>query len=299
MKQATAKQSFSEIPPLNLLVAFPFFKKPVVEYLTNDVPRESYRLIIDSGAFSAFNSGKPIDLDDYCRFLDSVQHLRPFSAVQLDVIGDPEATWKNYKLMRKRGYDVLPVFTRGATEEALEAMYALTDYVLVGGMVGRRDNFSFLKWFSSRVAGRKVHWLGQTDPEAIKAFKPTSVDSSSWVASTAMGNIPLYIGAGRLITLTREDFAKPPDALLRERLRRCGFDAEETRELLIGDNWKSTRSKGPPGPTAIRISVCSHLKRAVEVEQNVGTQIFLACADACDLKFMFWCKNKMLAKGVL
>lgn len=61
-------------------------------------------LIVDSGAFTALSSGKPIEHDEYLAWL--LEHGRELGirfAFSLDVIGDPEASWANYL----RGREVL------------------------------------------------------------------------------------------------------------------------------------------------------------------------------------------------
>lgn len=309
MKPASTKKSpspsraTSAHVPLNLLVAFPFFKQKIIDFLREQDQHSpsSYRLIVDSGAFSAFNSGVPIELDDYCKFLDVLKEsFLPFQAVQLDVIGDPKATWKNYQTMKRRGYDVLPVFTRGDTEDSLERMYEAHDYVLVGGMVGRRDNLGFLKWLMERVRGRRVHWLGVIHPDAIKAFKPTSVDSSSWMTTSAMGgNAVLYVGGGEMDHLKRSMFVQPPDSILRARIKRLGFDDEEINEFAKRESWRNTRPEGALGTAMIRLSVCSHIKRAVDIETHVGTQVYLACGSVQDIDFLYRCRQKLLERNII
>ena len=139
---------------LNVLVAYPYFSQSTREVL--EANAGTYRLIVDSGAFTAWNTGKEIKLDDYCAFLDTIAHLRPFHAVQLDVFGDPEASQRNYETMVSRGYDVMPVFTRGESPEQLEHLYTLTDYIMFGGIVIGGKNRNYIKWFVNANKGRKA-----------------------------------------------------------------------------------------------------------------------------------------------
>lgn len=297
MKLASTKTSHSPkpaIPPLNILVAFPFFKPKITELLLQQRP-ESYRLLVDSGAFSAHNSGVPIELDDYCAFLDELAESGlSFKAVQLDVIGDPKATWKNFVTMKKRGYDVLPVFTRGASERDLERMYGEADYVLVGGMVGHNDNHRFLKWLMPRVAKRKTHWLGFTKPDLIKAYRPTSVDSTSWNGAVVRGGTQVYLRGGRMPTFTREKFLpKLSDSLFRRQLERCGLDEQDVRSLWSRSNWMSVTSM------AGRLCVNSAIIRASEIEKNVHTRVYLACNAWKDVELLFERRNDLWQRGLL
>jgi len=101
---------------INILIAYPYFSKAVIKKL-REMERCEYRLIVDSGAFTAWNTGKKIELDDYCKFLDSISEFAPYRAVQLDVLGDPEKSWVNYKIMKERGQD------QGARTSALSGCF--------------------------------------------------------------------------------------------------------------------------------------------------------------------------------
>jgi hypothetical protein len=290
--------------PLNLLCAFPYFSSKVFELLRN-LPHERYRLIVDSGAFTAHNAGKPVDLDAYCAFLDKLEPLRPFDAVQLDVIGDPEGTWRNLELMQSRGYDVMPVFQRGDEAESLERMYGVADYVNVGGVVGGSENRNFMKWVAELGRGRKQHWLGFIEMDLIKAYKPTSVDSSSWNMAARRGQSNLYIGGGHLETLSRERLAKgKPSALMYARAQQSGLSAREFTELQFDRCWRTKTfntfgSVEEPANLALRLSVCSHVRRALDVEKHVGTRVYLSFPAAAQVQYLLWCYNDLERKGLL
>ena len=51
------------------------------------------------------------------------------------MIGDAKATVANYDEMRRRGFDPIPIFTRGSDPALLEYCYSTTDLVGVGGLV--------------------------------------------------------------------------------------------------------------------------------------------------------------------
>ena len=60
-------------------------------------------LLIDSGAFTAWKANESISLDDYCRFIEKLP-VTPWGYFQLDVVGDPDGTIRNYDEMRRRGF---------------------------------------------------------------------------------------------------------------------------------------------------------------------------------------------------
>lgn len=268
---------------LNVLVAYPYWRKPIIDAM-RAMPKEDRRLIVDSGAFTAWNTGKPIHLDDYCRFLDSIEDLRPFHAVQLDVFGDPEASYKNLLIMRERGYDVMPVFTRGESLERLEEFYEMTDYIMFGGIVIGGKNREYVKWWLNRNQGRKAHWLGFVNIPFIKRYKPESVDSSSWNSASRFGNVSVWDGRYGIKTIHKKVFAqRPPDNVIHSMLK-VGATPRMIQNLAKSDAWiangrsqhitqgDETHLKS----TAQFISTLSHIKRAFKIEQDFGTKVYLA-----------------------
>ncbi len=128
---------------LNILVAFPYFSQQVYRFLMDKDP-STFRLIVDSGAFTAWNTGKHISMEDYCKFLKTIPSHWEYKAVQLDVYGNPEQTYTNYLRMLDAGYkDVMPVFTRGDTIERLEEFYSYTDYIMFGGIAIGGENKNY------------------------------------------------------------------------------------------------------------------------------------------------------------
>ena len=118
-------------PKLRVLVAFPYFKGAMGQLLAERA--DDVLLLIDSGAFTAWQAGETIALDDYCRFIETLP-IKPWRYFQLDVVGNPDETVKNYDEMRRRGFDPIPIFTRGADPAILDYFYSQTDLVGVGGL---------------------------------------------------------------------------------------------------------------------------------------------------------------------
>lgn len=111
-------------PRLNFLVAYPYCKPDVFEVLKNQTL--PYRFLLDSGAFTAHNAGKVITLDDYCRFIETMP-IKPWRYFQLDVVGDPEKTARNYEKMLERGFTPVPVFTHNESLSRLDQLYETSD----------------------------------------------------------------------------------------------------------------------------------------------------------------------------
>jgi len=243
----------------------------------------SYRLIIDSGAFTAWNTDKKIEINEYCDFLKKVQLIAPFKAIQLDVFGDPKRTAENYKIMKDHGLDVMPVFTRGDSLDKLESMYQDTDYVMLGGVAFGAGNANYVKWFSNNNKKRKCHWLGFVDMNFIKEYRPESVDSSSWKSGAMFGNVSVYAGNGLIKTYGRSDLTSGKCDIneFKRYLAALQLGPNAFSNLLVKESWSSwgtgieNRVDVPVKGLSQRISTISHLLRSFEVEKKLGTKIYL------------------------
>lgn len=255
-------------PMLNVLVAYPYMNPQVIESLRAVGP--SLRFVLDSGAFTAWKAGKPIQLDDYCRFLEQLP-IKPWRYFTLDVIGDPEGTQRNYETMLARGFKPVPIFTRGEDPAALDEFYKTSDVVGIGGLVGTPGNRGFVKGIMRHVGDRMVHWLGFTDLDFIKVYRPFMCDSSTWESGARYGALKLYMGNAKFLTIKKPQFQdRPPQAVL-DRIRQLGVDPYRLAKL---DEWHG-------GPSASR-TLCarSGVALSVDVERQTGTKMFLALTTA-------------------
>lgn len=163
--------------------------KPVPE------PAPKSNIILDSGAYSAWRSGKPIDLDKYCDYLlENAPWIGSY--VALDVInpGRPEeaakASFDNYMHMRKRGLDPIPVFHVG---EDIAWLYRMLDaggsYIglSASSLVSRNqvDDWYALAWShlvnSEGLPTIKAHAFGEGRPASLRQFPWYSADTTSWI----------------------------------------------------------------------------------------------------------------------
>ncbi len=180
----------------------------------------------------AWKSGKTIALDDYCRFIERLP-VRPWRYFALDVVGDPEASMRNYETMRARGFNPMPVFTRA--RGPCGARHVLRDLrvVGVGGLVGTPGNKGFVNGLMRHVAGRRVHLLGFANDDYVRTYRPYMCDSSTWISPLRFGLIKLYRD-GRPINVTKADFAKRPSAEVLALIREFGLDPRELGRARSG-----------------------------------------------------------------
>ena len=259
-------------PKLNLLVAYPYLSKKTIDHLAQFEKENAgvLRFFLDSGAFTAFSSGKPIELDDYCRFLDSLP-FKPWRYFALDVIGDEDGTVRNYDKMLERGFKPVPIFTRGSDYEVIDYYYSKTDFIAYGGLVNQPKNklLAYIDRFQKKIDGRKAHLLGYTSMSAIKHFKPYSCDSSSWEGGARFGVADIYAGSGNMIKAKKADFLNRPSEKVITACRELGVDINQTKG--------SSGFSG--GHSFLRlVGGASWVKMSLDCEKQIGTKLFLASA---------------------
>lgn len=185
----------------NRLLSYAFIEdwaKDEFKFWIDETPAGA-SVFLDSGAFSAWSKGTPIDLGKYCEYLQAHKHaLNCYAA--LDVIGSLEGSMTNLREMRRRGLDPLPVYH--TAYEPLSVLEELLDgcgYVCIGGMVGTslsRERMQRLLDGCWQVIGKhwpvKVHGLGVTAQDLLERYPFYSSDSSSAIRGAGMGNVQRF-----------------------------------------------------------------------------------------------------------
>lgn len=251
---------------LNILVAYPYIKPDVIKVLYEN--QDKIRFLLDSGAFTAWKAGKPISLDEYCKFIEQLP-FKPWRYFTLDVVGNPEKSFENYQIMLKRGFNPIPIFTRGEDIKMIDEYYKTSDVVGIGGLVGTQGNKGFVKGIMKVVGNRKVHWLGFTNKEFVKHYKPYMCDSSSWEGGARYGTFSLYIGGGNFFQCSKKDFSKKPDNKIINVLKSYGVSVTD---LSKEENWRGGRSINRT------LNARSIVRYNIELEKNVSTLQFAAAA---------------------
>lgn len=182
-------------------------------YFGKTMEAKDLRFFLDSGAFTAWSSGKDIDLDEYCEFIRAnIEYLDVYAS--LDCIPgskDKPATpqerdraalqsWENYLYMKNAGLDPLPVYHYGEDPRWLEQMLEYgCQYIGIGGLVGIPSKLR--RHWLDRVFTRltddsgnpiiKTHGFGMTAIPLIFRYPWYSVDSTSWLKATMSGAVYL------------------------------------------------------------------------------------------------------------
>jgi hypothetical protein len=170
--------------PLDGLVSFHYFRDEAS--MRPLVSTGRMRLIGDSGAFSAHTSGTPIDIAEYA---DWVRRWREHLlwAASLDVIGDPDATWANWLLLRDRhGLATVPTVHAGSDPALLDRYVAEgASLVGLGGMAGKGQAQRAFPWAVAMFKrardlhpGVRYHLWGVTGRKFLDHLPAWSADSS-------------------------------------------------------------------------------------------------------------------------
>lgn len=144
-------------------------------------------LFIDSGAYSAFTSGKPIQVEDYAKYLGEHKDIATLYA-NLDVIGGTiEQNDANQTYLEERGFSPAPVHHFGEPMEWLSELCKRGyNKIALGGLVGVKKwlQLVYLRACADILRKEKqpplIHVFGMSPtPELIEIYPWDSFDSSS------------------------------------------------------------------------------------------------------------------------
>ncbi len=177
-QRGVAKLPDDSLPAL--LVSY-FYIRPFM------AKRERYGFrdwVLDSGAFSAANSGSVIDLQAYIEFAkEAIATDDKLSEVYaLDVIGDWRATRKNVETMWAAGVPAIPTFHTEQPWSVLTGMARDYPKIALGGLVGM-TSVPKLAWLSqcfARVWPARIHGFGVCFEKAVMTLPFHSVDATNW-----------------------------------------------------------------------------------------------------------------------
>jgi hypothetical protein len=257
----------AEKPQLNILTSYYNRTQELMDFMVRIAPFA--RVLLDCGAFQALRYGETISVDDYSAWIKDLP-FKPWGYFSLDVIGDAAASDRNYQIMLDKGLRPIPIFTRGGALEDLDRMYETSDLVAIGGLVVAYNRpHRYLKAVMRHIGDRRTHLLGFTSTRWINYFKPYSIDSSSWSRSARYGIIDVYLGASRFVSLNRKELLTgPPPPAVAHAISNMGFDPYALRTW---DAWTRVHS------ISRWINGLSAVRYMLELQQEVGTLLFLAC----------------------
>jgi hypothetical protein len=179
---------------VDLLFSFAFHKRIDLAAVRDAVGNDA-NIMIDSGAFTAHRTGKPIKLADYMAFLEHWRGVYNY-AMSLDVVHNTIATARNLVTLTDAGHKVLPVYTATANERELRRIARDFDYIAYGGMVGVPKTLQ--QAATKRVVdicretNTRVHALGQASAQMFAVSQAHSGDSSAVSRMTLIRSLQIY-----------------------------------------------------------------------------------------------------------
>ena len=246
---------------------------------------------LDSGAYTAHNSGKTIRNEDFIRFALRAKKLDPrlVCVFGLDVIGDPEASLRNALEAKAAGLEVLPTWHAGEPLEFAQEMAKQFDKVALGGLVARLKNnraqlfdtgtklHHAMKFFHA-VWPKWIHGFGCTAEDLMTELPFAATDSTTWTLRPSMygswksfGFLPLRLSSDTKDCLRTEvewflDREALHDAQWRSELVKVKCDRFRIRLACSVSNVKDvSRMFAPEEDTA-----AAHL--AAQVEEQVQAE---------------------------
>lgn len=154
-------------------------------------------LFLDSGAFSAWTRGSEVDIDDYIAYIKRNQKYVAYYA-NLDVIGDGEASFQNWRYMREQGLEPVPIYHPPTDVKYLEAYLKDCDFLAIGGIsaTSKRDRLLSLDrlWRDYLTDDKglpvvKVHGFGLGSLDVLVRYPWYSVDNTTWLQQAIYGRI--------------------------------------------------------------------------------------------------------------
>lgn len=264
----------SEKVPIDLLLSYAFHPKLNHKDIHDRLPPGSL-VWIDSGAFTAYTTGREVTKEAYAEHL--VKNAGGFDyAFTLDVIGDHLQSMKQTEWLWEQGHEVLPIFTFGTPLAEFRVMCRDYGYVGAGGLVPvAKDRHKLLRYLRTltRIAeeyGTAVHALGIAGRDTVIRSRVWSADSSTVSSAPLYGNVPIYDRQARKLRMLQ---ASDPEGLYKYRkdLLHYGFPlAQVMRErkwtsaerpamfraslLSVADMWDEVRGQYPvPAPERLPV----------------------------------------------
>lgn len=149
-------------------------------------------LMVDSGAYSAYTIGRPVNIDKYAAFVQKNKDYI-FCPVNLDTLNytdsnaSAEGSYKNWCYLRDKGVITMPVFHVREDIKWLDKMLEEAPYVGISGtMAAINEAYQFFDMVFNYITNtkgepiRKYHSFGNTAEFTMKGYPFYSADSTTW-----------------------------------------------------------------------------------------------------------------------
>lgn len=199
--------TISELKPDNLLVSYSHFRTRGLKRFFDLLGHRPKHIRLDSGAFTAWNSGRNISPIDYMRFIEENRDYID-SYIALDVIGDSEISRIYFDIMRMRGFSPIPVYHYGEDTKYLEYYIAEgCEMIALGGSAKIRSKPTVAAWCADIIRSYpepSYHLLGSSSRQVTKELRShDDFDSSTWILMAINGKPKEIPGKSRQAKIDR------------------------------------------------------------------------------------------------
>ncbi|PZG42014.1 hypothetical protein C1I98_20320 [Spongiactinospora gelatinilytica] len=139
---------------IDALVSYHYLRSD--DHMRRLVDSGRLNMIGDSGAYSAYTQGVKIGLEEYAGWVRRWQPDLAWCA-SLDVLGDPQGTWRNWQALRDAGLATVPTLHVGTPERWLHVYGEQgVDFVGLGGGLTTGDTAG-IRWAARLLAHGRRH----------------------------------------------------------------------------------------------------------------------------------------------
>lgn len=177
-------------------------------------------IMLDSGAFTAWNAGGEVTLDEvfesYDRFeqkagdlfeeiwmvnLDKIPGKRGVDPTPAEIDEALRISDENYaRLVDRFGVRILPVYHQGEDMERCFELAEMADYICISPRndlpEGERAKWSYDRHeqLRTRFPNARTHGLATTGNKMLRDVPWTSIDSAAWVLHAGFGQVDIFEG---------------------------------------------------------------------------------------------------------
>lgn len=206
---------------------------------------ENFNIIVDSGAFSVWNSGKTMSRDDLLIYYKKIHAYRKdINFINLDVIPGKKGekpskkeafeackgSLDNYYFFKKHKINVLPVFHEDDDFDFLEIYKKETDYIAISpanDSSTKRRMVWLDKVYGNIRGDYKTHGLAATAIPIMQRYPFYSVDSINWKAVHIYGRTANNSFKGEHTSI----FAKDKDMLYNMLIEEIAFYVQLQKDI--------------------------------------------------------------------
>lgn len=197
-------------------------------------------VLIDSGAFSAYNSGAEISLDEYIEYCHKYYHSNSWQYIQLDKIKQPDVSEKQLHVMVQNKLKPMPVLVAGMDFSNMKDYTEINNHVCVAGGVGTADKYIYYRYqqaFKESNGKAKIHALGFLRFPDLYQLPIYSGDSSTYAVGSMFGSMQKFderkgiislISSGGSLLKSPNTFMKNLDHTTHKFLLQCNVDIRDS-----------------------------------------------------------------------